>query len=294
MAGLKEVRERIVSVKSTQQITKAMKLVSAAKLKKASSKIFQMRPYADKLNEVLQNLVRGMDDQAISSNPLSEVRPVNRVLITIFTSDRGLCGGFNANILKLTKKTIAHYQSQNIAFKVMPIGKKAMEFCKKMNYPADYSHVNLFKNLSFEACNVISQLIIDKYLAKEIDAAEILYAKFKNAAVQEMTKETFLPIQNNTDTSKSNSSKGLDYIYQPEKEKLIQDILPQILKTTFFKCALDSNASEHGARMVAMESATNNAADLIKKLQIEYNKARQAAITSQIMEIVGGAAALEG
>jgi len=291
MAGLKEVRERIKSVKSTQQITKAMKLVSAAKLKKATSAITQMRPYAEKLQEVMNNILATTDMSELSLG-LNESRPVNRVLVVIFTSDRGLCGGFNSNLIKsanrLLKEKYADIAKSNIT--LLPIGKKAYDAFKRSGYDLNDEFYGLFTSLSFENSSKIAQFIVSSFLSKDYDKVEVVYSKFKNAAVQEFKAEEFLPI------AKANSASGAnktDYIFEPNKAQLLEELLPKIIKTTFYRYALDNNASEHGARMVAMDSATNNASDLIKRLEIDYNKARQASITNQILEIVGGAAALE-
>lgn len=291
MAGLKEVRDRIKSVKSTQQITKAMKLVSAAKLKKATSAIVQMRPYAEKLQEVMNNILATTDMSELSLG-LNDVRPVNKVLVLVFTSDRGLCGGFNSNLLKTANKVLkekyADLDKSNIT--IVPVGKKSFDFFKRSSYDINDDYYTLFSNLTFENSSKIAQFIVNSFLSKDYDKVEIIYSKFKNAAVQEFTNEEFLPIAKVE--SKAGISKA-DYIFEPNKAQLLEELLPKIIKTTFHRFALDNNASEHGARMVAMDSATNNAADLIKRLEIDYNKARQAAITNQILEIVGGAAALE-
>jgi F-type H+-transporting ATPase subunit gamma len=291
MAGLKEVRERIKSVKSTQQITKAMKLVSASKLKKATGQITQMRPYAEKLQDVMNNIMATTDMSEMSLG-FNDVRPINSVLIIVFTSDRGLCGGFNANLLKTARRVVSekysHLDAKSIT--ILPIGKKALDAFKRSSYQINESFSTLFQGLSFEAAAKIAQFAVNGFLDKDFDKIEVVYSKFKNAAVQEFMNEDFLPVAKLA--SSSNQTKA-DYIFEPSKEKLLEELLPKILKTTFYRYALDSNASEHGARMVAMDSATNNAGDLIKKLEIEYNKARQSAITNQIMEIVGGAAALE-
>lgn len=292
MAGLKEVRERIKSVKSTQQITKAMKLVSASKLKKATGMITQMRPYAEKLQEVMNNILASTDMSELSLG-LNEIRPVENVLIMVFTSDRGLCGGFNSNLLKTARKTIAEkygdISPKNIT--ILPIGKKAFDAFKRASYTVNDDFYGLFQNLSFDQAAKITQFAVEGFLAKDYDKVEVIYSRFKNAAVQEFTNEEFLPVRKATSEVKNMTA---DYLFEPSKAKLLEELLPKILKTTFYRYALDNNASEHGARMVAMESATNNASDLIRKLEIEYNKARQASITNQIMEIVGGAAALEG
>lgn len=290
MAGLKEVRERIKSVKSTQQITKAMKLVSAAKLKKATTAITQLRPYSEKLQDVMNNILATTDMSELSLG-LNEVRPVNKLLLVVFTSDRGLCGGFNSNLIKTTKRILtekyAHLNKKDIT--ILPIGKKAYETFKRSGYDINDEFYLLFQNLTFEASAKIAQFIVNAYLAKDFDKVEVVYSRFKNAATQIYTAEEFLPIAK----AETKGSSRADYIFEPNKALLLQELLPKIIKTTFHRFALDNNASEHGARMVAMDSATNNAGDLIRRLEIDYNKARQAAITNQIMEIVGGAAALE-
>jgi F-type H+-transporting ATPase subunit gamma len=291
MAGLKEVRERIKSVKSTQQITKAMKLVSAAKLKKATSAITQMRPYAEKLQEVMNNILATTDLSELSLG-LNDVRPVSRVLVVVLTSDRGLCGGFNSNLLKaatnLLNTKYADLPKSDIT--ILPVGKKAYDFFKRTDYDLNDEFYTLFTQLSFEGSSKVAQYIVNAFLSKDYDKVEVIYSKFKNAAVQEFKTEEFLPI------AKAETQAGVskaDYLFEPNKAQLLEELLPKIIKTTFHRFALDTNASEHGARMVAMDSATNNAADLIKRLEIDYNKARQAAITNQILEIVGGAAALD-
>lgn len=291
MAGLKEVRERIKSVKSTQQITKAMKLVSAAKLKKATSAITQMRPYAEKLQEVMNNILATTDLSELSLG-LNDVRPVSRVLVVVLTSDRGLCGGFNSNLLKAATNLLNTKYSDlpKSAITILPVGKKAYDFFKRTGYDLNDEFYTLFTQLSFEGSSKVAQYIVNAFLSKDYDKVEVIYSKFKNAAVQEFKVEEFLPI------AKAETQAGVsksDYLFEPNKAQLLEELLPKIIKTTFHRFALDTNASEHGARMVAMDSATNNAADLIKRLEIDYNKARQAAITNQILEIVGGAAALD-
>lgn len=298
MAGLKEVRERIKSVKSTQQITKAMKLVSASKLKKAQDRIVKMRPYSAKLQDVLSNIMGNVNVGELSLSYNIE-RPVNRVLLVIITSDRGLCGGFNSNLIKTAKKLTNEVYAAQIAkgnLTILPIGKKGYDAFKR-NEKIDFNttYVNLFQNLTFENAGVAAEEIMKAFTAGEYDKVEVVFAEFKNAATQIFQSVQFLPVPKvaapvaaASKTAKSN------YSFEPNKEDLLMELVPKILKTSFFRYILDTNASEHGARMVAMESATNNANDLIKRLNIEYNKARQASITNQIMEIVSGAAALEG
>jgi F-type H+-transporting ATPase subunit gamma len=293
MAALNEVRDRIKSVKSTQQITKAMKLVSASKLKKATSRITLMRPYAEKLQDVLSNIMQSTDLSELSMG-YNDERPINKVLVVAFSSDRGLCGGFNSNLIKTAKRVVEEKYANKVGRKnitVLPIGKKVDENFRRTDIAVNSDYWDLFYNLNFEESSKIAQFLMQSFLAKEYDVIEVVYSKFKNAAVQEFSVEQFLPVAKvqSTITSSSNA----DYVFEPNKIALLEELIPKILKTTFFRYCLDNNASEHGARMVAMDSATNNAGDLIKKLEIEYNKARQAAITNQIMEIVSGAAALD-
>lgn len=293
MAALNEVRDRIKSVKSTQQITKAMKLVSASKLKKATSRITLMRPYAEKLQDVLSNIMQSTDLSELSMG-YNDERPINKVLVVAFSSDRGLCGGFNSNLIKTAKKVVEEKYANKVGRKnitVLPIGKKVDENFRRTDIAVNSDFWDLFYNLNFEESSKIAQFLMNSFLSKEYDVIEVVYSKFKNAAVQEFSVEQFLPVAKVQSTATSSSN--ADYVFEPNKIALLEELIPKILKTTFFRYCLDNNASEHGARMVAMDSATNNAGDLIKKLEIEYNKARQAAITNQIMEIVGGAAALD-
>ena len=293
MAGqLKEVRNRIKSVQSTQQITKAMKMVSAAKLRRAQDAIIQMRPYAQKLQEMLSNIVSNVEGG--TSMKLAEVRDVEKVLFIVITSDRGLCGAYNSNVVKLTKSVIAEkYQSQfekgNIA--IWNIGKKGWESMSKSGYKTDATHKDIYLNLTFENVQTAAQAAVKAFENKEFDAVEIVYSQFKNAATQEFVAEAFLPIpkiENKGITKKS------DFIFETNKEDLIAELMPKILNTQLFKAVLDGNASEHGARMTAMDKASENANELLKSLKISYNRARQAAITTELTEIVSGAAALQG
>ena len=293
MAALNEVRDRIKSVKSTQQITKAMKLVSASKLKKATSRITLMRPYAEKLQDVLSNIMQSTDLSELSMG-YNDERPINKVLVVAFSSDRGLCGGFNSNLIKTAKRVVEEKYANKVGRKnitVLPIGKKVDENFRRTDISTNSDYWDLFYNLNFEESSKIAQFLMNSFLSKEYDVIEVVYSKFKNAAVQEFSVEQFLPVAKVQSTTKA--SNNADYVFEPNKIALLEELIPKILKTTFFRYCLDNNASEHGARMVAMDSATNNAGDLIKKLEIEYNKARQAAITNQIMEIVSGAAALD-
>ncbi|MBK7148252.1 MAG: ATP synthase F1 subunit gamma [Bacteroidetes bacterium] len=293
MANLKEIRIRIGSVNTTQQITKAMKLVAASKLKRAQDRILQMRPYSEKLNEILSNLLSSMEGEAGAT--FSKKREEKNVLIVVLTSDKGLCGGFNSNIIKAARKLITeNYAAQKKAGNVtlLCVGKKGYDFFKKdteLRFIND--HISLMAGLSFDKSQAVSQSLMNAFADAKYDVIELVYAKFKNAATQLYSVERFLPVEPSAD-SKTSKTKA-DYIFEPNKELLLEELVPKILNTQFYKALLDTNASEHGARMVAMESATNNANDLIRSLKIVYNRERQAAITKEILEIVGGAAALE-
>ena len=295
MAGqLKEVRNRIKSVQSTQQITKAMKMVSAAKLRRAQDAIIQMRPYASKLQEMLSNIVSNTEGG--SNMSLAEERQVKKVLMVVITSDRGLCGAYNANIQKMAMATIKEkYAAQHAAgnLTIWAIGKKGAEFFQKRGYQVDVRFKDIFMKLSFEAVQQCAQAAVQAFAQKEFDAVEIVYSEFKNAATQRFIAEPFLPIPKNS-TEKGKQSKKSDFIFEPEKEQLIAELMPKILNTQLYKAVLDCNASEHGARMTAMDKASENANELLKSLKISYNRARQAAITTELTEIVSGAAALQG
>ncbi len=293
MAGqLKEVRNRIKSVQSTQQITKAMKMVSAAKLRRAQDSIIQMRPYAKKLQELLSNIVSNSGGGTGMS--LAAERPVEKVLMIVITSDRGLCGAFNANIIKLAKATIQQkYQSQqkNGNVTIWAIGKKGYEHFAKNKYHADATYKDIFLNLNFENVQKAAQAAMKAFEEKQFDVVELVYSQFKNAATQKFEVERFLPIPkavNMAGTAKA------DFIYDPAKETLIAELMPKILNTQLYKAVLDSNASEQGARMTAMDKASENANEMLRVLKISYNRARQAAITTELTEIVSGAAALQG
>lgn len=293
MAGqLKEVRNRIKSVQSTQQITKAMKMVSAAKLRRAQESITQMRPYAQKLQEMLSNIVSNLDGSM--SLKLAEERAVEKVLFIVITSDRGLCGGYNANIIKLAKSTIAEKyaaQQQKGNVTVWNIGKKGFEAMTKAGFKTDATYKDIYLNLNFENVQAAAKAAMKAFENKEFDAVEIVYSEFKNAATQRFVAEPFLPIPK---TPKKAGVKKSDFIFEPAKEELIAELMPKILNTQLYKAVLDGNASEHGARMTAMDKASENANELLKSLKISYNRARQAAITTELTEIVSGAAALQG
>lgn len=281
MANLKEIRNRISSVSSTMQITSAMKMVSAAKLKKAQDAITAMRPYADKLTELLQSLSATLD--ADSGSKFSEQREVNNVLIVPITSNRGLCGAFNSNIIKQTQNLINKtYAGKKVS--IVAIGKKTNDaFAKRNLVIANESQV--FDDLSFDNVSAIAQMLMDKFVSGEFDKIEIVYNKFKNAATQEVITEQFLPIV----PVEKDANVNLDYIFEPSKLEIVEELIPKSLKTQLFKAIRDSFASEHGARMTAMHKATDNATELRDQLKLTYNKARQAAITNEILEIVGGA-----
>jgi F-type H+-transporting ATPase subunit gamma len=293
MAGqLKEVRNRIKSVQNTQQITKAMKMVSAAKLRRAQDAIVQMRPYARKLQEVLSNIVSSSEGDFGSS--LAVERAPDRILMIVITSDRGLSGAYNANVIKLAKSTIrekyaAQYAKGNV--QIWSIGKKGYEHFFKNKYKTDETYRDLFLHLSFENTQAIAQAAVKAFEQKEYDVVEIVYSEFRNAATQRFTVERFLPIPK---VQKKDGAKKADFIFEPAKEELIAELMPKILNTQLYKAVLDAHASEHGARMTAMDKATENANELLKNLRISYNRARQAAITTELTEIVSGAAALQG
>lgn len=284
MANLKEIRNRITSVSSTMQITSAMKMVSAAKLKKAQDAITAMRPYADKLTELLQGLSATLD--ADSGSKFSNQREVKNVLIVPITSNRGLCGAFNSNIIKQTQSLIDNeYAGKKVS--ILAIGKKGNDaFSKKKIVIANNS--SLFDDLTFDNVAEVAETLMDKFVSGEFDKIEIVYNKFKNAATQEVMTEQFLPIV----PVQNDANVNLDYIFEPSKVEIVEQLIPKSLKTQLYKGIRDSFASEHGARMTAMHKATDNATELRDQLKLTYNKARQAAITNEILEIVGGAEAL--
>lgn len=294
--GLKEVRERIGSVQNTMQITSAMKMVSAAKLRRAQDAIMGMRPYAEKLQDILNNISRTADS---SGGIFSKERKVETALVVVITSNRGLCGGFNNNSIKEANSAILRHRSNGSNVVVLPLGKKALEAMRRNGetFAEGFGDASLtvFDNLNFETASQIVQKILDGFISNQWDTVEITYSKFKNAAVQIPTKENFLPISDTTFEAKEDtSSASSDYIFEPNSTEIIQNILPSALKAQLYKALLDSNAAEHGARMTAMHSATENAGDLLQELRISYNKARQASITTEILEIVAGSEALGG
>ncbi len=290
MANLKEVKGRISSVMSTQQITKAMKMVAAAKLRKAQDRIIQMRPYAQKLSEIMQNVASSGGSNA--DNPFSEDRGASNVLLVVVTSDRGLCGAFNSSIFKYTRALIEEKYSgaeQAGGLEILPIGKKAYEFFKKRRYQVVDKYYNLFHDLNFEDVKEAAEYVLTGFQEGQYDQVEIIYNEFKNVATQIVRNEQFLPI---AESEESESTATADYIYEPSMETVFTELVPKSLKIQFYKAVLESNASEHGARMTAMDKATENADELLKELRLTYNRTRQAAITKEILEIVGGAEAL--
>lgn len=292
MANLKEVRTRIESVKSTQQITSAMKLVAASKLRKAQGAILQLRPYAQKLQEFLQGLSAGLDqsDEAV----YSETREIKHVLLVVVTSNRGLCGAFNSNVIKQTEKLIkTTYQEayKNGNLSLFCIGKKGAEHFSRHGFPVVKQDTEIFDQLNFENTIPLVESLMQEFADKKYDRVDVVYNQFKNAAVQVLITEQFLPILPPEDDG---TNLQVDYIFEPNKEDIVRELVPKSLKIQFFKALLDSFASEHGARMTAMHMATDNATELLKELKLTYNKARQASITNEILEIVSGAEALKG
>jgi len=287
MANLKEIRSRITSVGSTMQITSAMKMVSAAKLKRAQDAITQMRPYATKLTELLENLSASLDGS--DQGAYSQNRDIKNILLVSVTSNRGLCGGFNANIIKKVKNLINDDYS-NINTSILSIGKKSSEHFEKNGFNVIGKHDYLFGDLTFENVSKVAESIMKEFISGNYDKVVLIYNQFKNAATQIVMVENFLPVRANKNTG-SNSGQ---YIFEPEKQEIVEQLIPKSLKTQLFKAVLDSHASEHGSRMTAMHKATDNAGELKKELTLTYNKARQAAITGEILEIVGGAEALNG
>jgi len=293
MSGqLKEVRLRIQSVTSTQQITKAMKMVSAAKLRRAQDAILQMRPYAQKLQEMLSNIVSSLTGSM--DLPLAVERSPEKILIIPITSDRGTCGAYNSNIIKATKNLITEkYSAQQNQGQVtiLPVGKKGYEYFQRYGFRLEDQFWNLFADLSFENVKRVADYAQQAFLEGTYDRVELVYSQFRNAATQVFVTEPYLPIPK---VENKEGDKQTDFIFEPSKEVLIEELMPKILNTQIYKAILDANASEHGARMTAMDKATENANELLRSLKISYNRARQAAITTELTEIVSGAAALQG
>ena len=292
MASLKEVRGRIVSISSTQQITKAMKMVAAAKLRRAQDNILRMRPYAQRLGGILANL-SSMAEGSVT-NIYTEKREVRNVLIIAVSSDRGLAGAFNSNIIKGVVSLIeTKYSAQQAAgnVTVLAIGRKAFEALKKRGYNVNGEFTGIFSNLSFDTVRGAAEFAMDGFVRGDYDQVDLVYNEFKNVATQIVQTEQFLPIEENP-AEENASAMLVDYTFEPSKEEIIQELIPKSLKIQVYKAVLESNASEHGARMTAMDKATENAGELLKELKLTYNRTRQAAITKEILEIVGGAEAL--
>lgn len=292
MPSLKEVKSRISSVISTQQITKAMKMVAAAKLRKSQDRIMQMRPFAQRLSYLLQNVSSAGSEGQSWYNTIREEK---RILLVVVSSDRGLCGSFNSNVLKASvrlaqEKYSDQWKSGNVT--ILPIGKKALEFFgKRANYKMVDKYSDLIQNLTFERASALAEFLMKSFEKGEYDKIEIVYNEFKNVATQILRTEQYLPIL--PVASKSKAAVEVDYIYQPNREEIVSGLIPKSLKVQLFKAVLDSNAAENGARMTAMDKATDNAGELLKELKLTYNRTRQAAITKEILEIVAGAEALK-
>ena len=294
MATLREIRGHIVGVKSTQKITQAMKMVAAAKVRRAQDNIISARPYANKLNELLTNLVKKVDSDF---NPLLQKREVSKALIIVVTSDRGMCGGFNANILKKTIELIDTSYSElnkNGNLQLLCIGRKAFQFFSKRNYRIYKSYQNIFGKLNFSIAQEISKTVIDAFLSGEFDKIEVVYNEFKSLIQQKIKVEQFLPFIKEEELKVEKHIKSqIDFIYEPDPKAIIDEIIPKHLNTHIWKILLESNAAEEGARMTAMDNANENAKEMISHLNLQFNKARQASITTEILEIISGANALQ-
>ncbi|PWJ44091.1 ATP synthase F1 subunit gamma [Sediminitomix flava] len=294
MASLKEVKERIGSVTSTQQITKAMKMVAAAKLRRAQEKITQMRPYSQKLTSIIDNVSSTLGPDVTIGNPYSVEREVENVLVVLITSDKGLCGAFNSNVIKATKSLMTEkYSAQNEAgnLELLTIGSKGDDVFRRLNANVNSTYRDLLQDLSFEKAKEVAEYAMSGFLDGKYDAVEVVYNEFINVVTQETRTDLFLPAVKKEDETKE-SGKELDFIFEPSKEEIISELIPKSMKIEFYTKILDSNASEQGSRMSAMDKATDNAGELIKELTLLYNQSRQAAITTEILEIVSGAEAL--
>lgn len=292
MGGLKEIRTRIASVKTTRQVTSAMKMVSAAKLKKAQDAILQIRPYAEKLHQILTSLSASLENA--EDSVYTQDRSPEKILVILITSNRGLCGGFNANISKKAVELVkTKYSKQlqlgNVEF--ISFGKQGTRRLKQGDFNVIAENNDVFNSLTFENVSELIQKTMDTFADGTYDRIELVYNQFKNAAVQVQTSEQFLPVEMEEDATENTN---FNFIYEPSKENIIQELIPRSLKIQFYKALLDSHAAEHGARMTAMHQATDNASDILKELTLQYNKARQSTITGEILEIVSGAEALNG
>jgi len=288
MASLKEVKSRILSVNSTQQITKAMKMVAAAKLRRAQDRVIQLRPYSDKLQTILNNL----SSSSGSNSKLLEERKINKVLLIVVGSDRGLCGSFNSSVIKYTNQLIEsdykkHYENKKLT--ILPIGKKMFDHYKKRNFLILDKFWSILKKSSYDDVAGISNFLMNEFILENYDKIDIIFNEFKNVAVQNTMTSTFLPVNEENDDEDKNDT---NYIFEPNQKDILNKLIPKALTANLFKTILESNASEQGARMTAMSQATDNATELLKELKLSYNRSRQAAITKEILEIVGGAEAL--
>ena len=302
MANLKEVRVRIASVVSTQQITKAMKMVSASKLRRAQGAIQQIRPYAEGLQNMVGRLVSGLEGSA-AEMPLTSVREIKRVGVVLLTSDKGLCGGFNSNLIKTARRFMQNLPDDQQAT-LIPVGRKGVDFFKRSGLPQDLRFKDLMLKIRYQATAEMAEQLSKAFVQGEYDQVVVVYSEFKNPVVQYFRVMPWLPLQAESPSASSSSSSSAsgagagqgaaDYLYEPGREQIVQDLLPFSLAIDLHKAMLDTQASEHGARMTAMDKATENAGDLLRELRLQYNRARQAAITTEITEIVGGAAALAG
>ena len=288
MASLKEVKERIKSVSSTQQITRAMKMVAAAKLRKAQDRIVQMRPYSEKLSAILSNVSSGNEEEGMDTYSAS--REVKRALVVAVTSDRGLCGAFNSNIFKAVRNFLNTEEMQGVEVTILPVGKKSYDQFRKTKHTVIDQYWNVFSDLRFDRVKEAAEFAMNGFENGDYDHVVLVYNEFKNVATQIVRTEQFLPIA--AQETEENSTVATDYIYEPSKDFIVEELIPKSLKIQFYKSVLESNASEHGARMTAMNKATDNAGELLKELKLTYNRTRQAAITKEILEIVGGAEAL--
>ncbi len=291
MANLKEIKNRITSVTSTQQITSAMKMVAAAKLRRAQDRVTQMRPYSQKMTGMLKEITASLSGSI--ENKFAEEKTINKVLLVVVTSDRGLCGGFNSSVFKATTALIEEkYMSQKNSgdLYILPVGKRSYEFFKKRKFQLVDTHYELFSDLTFDGAKAAAEEVMEGFLTGEWDQVELVYNEFKNVATQILRTEQYLPLEKVSEQEAEGSD--VDYIFEPSAGYVVEELIPKSLRIQFYKALLESNASEHGARMTAMDKATDNAGELLKELKLTYNRSRQAAITKEILEIVGGAEAM--